>query len=94
MLANLRRKIGLTPGGMTPMPQGHGDPTMMAPPPFIDPSIVPPPPSGPFTMEELGMPWPHDRIGGMFSPSSIPLWLQEQVCLTSHFDSDSLSAGH
>lgn len=31
----------------------------------------------PFTMEELGFVWPSDR--GIFSPSAIPVWLQEQV---------------
>lgn len=75
MLANLRRKIGLTPSGMPP--QGmQGGPTeaMMGPPPtFIDPSIVPPPP---FTVEEVGA-WANDQR--MFNPAAIPLWLQEQV---------------
>ncbi|KAI8972188.1 hypothetical protein BD414DRAFT_469566 [Trametes punicea] len=84
MLANLRRKVGLTPSGMPPpgaagMPPtpsgpagGPGD-TMMAPPPtFIDPSIVPQPP---FTVEEVG-PWANDQR--MFNPATIPLWLQEQ----------------
>ncbi|OJT06995.1 Transcriptional activator of proteases prtT [Trametes pubescens] len=74
MLANLRRKIGLTPSGMPP--QGmQGGPTeaMMGPPPtFIDPSIVPPPP---FTVEEVGA-WANDQR--MFNPAAIPLWLQEQ----------------
>ncbi|KAI0355675.1 hypothetical protein OH77DRAFT_1520767 [Trametes cingulata] len=80
MLANLRRKVGLTPQGMpTPGaapgmgPGGPADPAMMAPPPaFIDPSIVPPPP---FTVEEVGA-WANDQR--MFNPASIPLWLQEQ----------------
>jgi hypothetical protein len=27
-------------------------------------------------MEELGFTWPNDR--GIFSPSAIPVWLQEQ----------------
>ncbi|OSD06688.1 hypothetical protein PYCCODRAFT_753896 [Trametes coccinea BRFM310] len=78
MLANLRRKVGLTPSGMPPpgapmgAAGGPGD-TLMAPPPaFIDPSIVPPPP---FTEAELG-PWANDQR--MFNPASIPLWLQEQ----------------
>ncbi|CAL1707147.1 unnamed protein product [Somion occarium] len=73
MLANLRRKIGLSSGGVNPM----GGTEMMAPPPFIDPSLVPAPPAPPpFTMEELGIPWPHSQA--IFSPSSIPVWLQEQ----------------
>jgi hypothetical protein len=67
MLANLRRKMGMVP---------PADPGLMVPP-FMDPSLVPPPPPQPFTMEELGVPsWANDR---MFSPSAIPLWLQEQV---------------
>ncbi|KAI9067532.1 hypothetical protein FKP32DRAFT_1683846 [Trametes sanguinea] len=77
MLANLRRKVGLTPSGMPPPgapmgPAGPGDAIMAPPPAFIDPSIVPPPP---FTEAELG-PWANDQR--MFNPNSIPLWLQEQ----------------
>ncbi|KAI0332321.1 hypothetical protein GY45DRAFT_1246853 [Cubamyces sp. BRFM 1775] len=85
MLANLRRKVGLSPAGMPPPhggmapggpagPGGGAGEAMMAPPPpaFIDPSIVPPPP---FTVEEVGA-WAHDQR--MFNPSTIPLWLQEQ----------------
>jgi len=30
----------------------------------------------PFTMEELGFAWPTER--GVFSPSIVPVWLQEQ----------------
>ena len=74
MLANLRRKVGMT---STPMAGGE----MMAgppAPPFTDPSLVPAPPvPPPFTMEELGVPWPHSQA--IFSPSSIPVWLQDQV---------------
>ncbi|KAI0686868.1 hypothetical protein C8T65DRAFT_676643 [Cerioporus squamosus] len=71
MLANLRRKVGLTAAGMPSLPPG-ADTAMMGPPSFIDPSIAPPPP---FTEQELG-PWAHDQR--IFNPSSIPLWLQEQ----------------
>ena len=74
MLANLRRKMGMAPPGML---QAQ-DPAMMVPP-FMDPSLVAPPPPPqpqPLTMEELGVPWSNER---MFSPSAIPLWLQEQV---------------
>lgn len=81
MLANLRRKVGLssvgnsaavTPGRDMPMPQSTEG--MMVPPGFVDTSGVAPP----FTMEELGFTaWPSDR--GAFNPSSIPAWLQEQV---------------
>ncbi|KAI0674849.1 hypothetical protein C8Q78DRAFT_504835 [Trametes maxima] len=86
MLANLRRKVGLglvappqqqqqqLAGAGPGQGQGPGD-AMMAgppPPPFLDPSIVPPPP---FTVEEVGA-WANDQR--IFHPSSIPLWLQEQ----------------
>jgi len=81
MLANLRRKMGFTSGGVTPM-TGGGDPSMPPPPPFLDPNLVnagpPVQPPPPLTLEELGMPWPTDRGAGIFSPSAIPLWLQEQ----------------
>lgn len=80
MLANLRRKLGLssigpagslTPGGST-MPMPPAD--VMVPPGFAEPGGVP----APLTMEELGFTaWPSDR--GAFNPSSIPAWLQEQV---------------
>ncbi|KAK7692589.1 hypothetical protein QCA50_004219 [Cerrena zonata] len=73
MLANLRRKVGMSSGGVTPM---SGD-MMSAAPPFLDPSLVTVPPvPPPFTMEELGVPWPHSQA--IFSPSSIPVWLQDQ----------------
>ncbi|KAH9485403.1 Transcriptional activator of proteases prtT [Psilocybe cubensis] len=75
MLANLRRKVGLRSGINTPIPT-------IPPPPFAENMVVSPtlfhdpamPP--PFTMEELGFAWPNDR--GIFSPTAIPLWLQEQ----------------
>lgn len=78
MLANLRRKVGMG-GTSTPAPT-------MPPPSFaqemiISPTIVDPAMPPPFTMEELGFVWPSDR--GIFSPSAIPLWLQEQVWLFS-----------
>ncbi|GJE94983.1 Zn(II)2Cys6 transcription factor [Phanerochaete sordida] len=72
MLANLRRKMGLAPSG-----HHAQDPALMVPP-FMDPALVPPPPPPPFTLEELGIgPWANTN-GGMFSPSAIPVWLQEQ----------------
>lgn len=77
MLANLRRKVGMITGGNTPVP------TM--PLPTIAESMIVSPTfevgagPQPFTMEELGFAWPSDR--GIFSPSAIPLWLQEQVCV-------------
>lgn len=89
MLANLRRKVGLTATGVLPpqnaqMPTTGGGPSDVpgqlmpgggpGPAAFnIDPSIAGPPP--PFTVEELG-PWAHDQR--MFNPQAIPLWLQEQ----------------
>ncbi|PPR07388.1 hypothetical protein CVT26_013704 [Gymnopilus dilepis] len=75
MLANLRRKVGMRSGISTPapaLPPPFAD-NMMVSPTFHDPSAMPPPP---ITMEEIGFTWPNDR--GTFSPSSIPLWLQEQ----------------
>jgi hypothetical protein len=62
---------------------GTNTPTPTMPPPsfaqdmIISPTIVDPAMPPPFTMEELGFVWPRDR--GIFSPSAIPLWLQEQV---------------
>lgn len=73
MLANLRRKVGLTPSGVPNlMSAPHGAEVIMAPPPYIDPNIGPPPH---FSAEDLAT-WA-DR--GVFSPSAIPIWLQEQV---------------
>ncbi|KZT29220.1 hypothetical protein NEOLEDRAFT_1057246 [Neolentinus lepideus HHB14362 ss-1] len=79
MLANLRRKMGLTigpphsPAAMPVPPSAEG---MFVSSNFIDPTIMP----QPFTMEELGFAWPagngSDR--GVFSPSAIPPWLREQ----------------
>jgi len=74
MLANLRRKMGMVPGGVMGPPPPPTDPTLMVPP-FMDPALVP----QPLTLEELGMsPWANGNNGGMFSPSAIPVWLQEQ----------------
>ncbi|KAF8893354.1 hypothetical protein BD779DRAFT_1505746 [Infundibulicybe gibba] len=75
MLANLRRKVGMASGLNTPNPTLPPPPfaeNMLTSTTFIDPAMPPP-----FTMEELGFVWPSgDR--GIFSPSAIPLWLQEQ----------------
>lgn len=46
----------------------------MGPPSYLDPNIVPPPPQ--FSLDDLSA-WSGDRVA--FSPSAIPLWLQEQV---------------
>ena len=82
MLVNLRRKVGLTTGTTTPIssmgPGPHQTESMVLPPPsFVDPTGVQPP----FTLEELGFPWSNQGHGSPanFSPSDIPLWLQEQV---------------
>lgn len=45
--------------------------SMVVSPTFADPA------QQPFTMEELGFAWPTER--GVFSPSIVPVWLQEQV---------------
>ncbi|KAJ7346618.1 hypothetical protein DFH08DRAFT_868806 [Mycena albidolilacea] len=76
MLAHLRRKVGLQSGINTPVPTMPPPPLLadgrlIVSPSFIDPTVPPP-----FTMEELGFQWPNDR--GIFSPSAIPVWLQEQ----------------
>jgi len=74
MLANLRRKIGMSSGMQTPqppMPVPQGAENVLVPPSYIDPTIVP----APITMQELGFAWPSER--GIFSPSAIPTWLQE-----------------
>lgn len=83
MLANLRRKVGLGSGINTPVPTMPPPPLLadgrlIVSPTFIDPTMPPP-----FTMEELGFQWPSDR--GIFSPSAIPVWLQEQVRFSSFF---------
>ncbi|KAF8590908.1 hypothetical protein K439DRAFT_1116990 [Ramaria rubella] len=76
MLANLRRKVGLASHTHTPQP-AHAQPVTnpdgtLVVPSFVEGTAVLPP----LTMEELGFAWPAD--GGIFSPSSIPVWLQEQ----------------
>ena len=91
MLANLRRKVGMATGPPpTPVPGMHngGPEPMVLTPSFVEPGApvpggVPPPPP-PFTMEELGFPWPGNVVAN-FSPSDIPVWLQEQVRTFSSF---------
>lgn len=76
MLANLRRKVGLSLAPPPPpptMPLPAGAENMLVPPSYVDPTVVP----APMTMEELGFAWPSER--GIFSPSAIPAWLQEGV---------------
>jgi len=77
MLANLRRKVGMIAGlsaPMTNMPPSTMADGIVGPAPgsYVDAAGV----SAPFTMEELGFAWPSDRA--TFSPSAIPLWLQEK----------------
>ncbi|KAJ7072325.1 hypothetical protein C8F01DRAFT_1103486 [Mycena amicta] len=70
------RKVGLNSGISTPVPT-------MPPPPLladgrliVSPTYIDPTLPAPFTLEELGFQWPNER--GIFSPSAIPVWLQEQ----------------
>jgi len=86
MLANLRRKVGLASGISTPVPMNPPPSfaeNMIVSPTFQDPAMPPP-----FTMEELGFVWPNDR--SIFSPSAIPIWLQEQVCRLDNSSSPNL----
>ncbi|KAI0000426.1 hypothetical protein BJV77DRAFT_1058039 [Russula vinacea] len=79
MLANLRRKMGLThPGGpgdamvLGGQPQGQ---------PFADPhaQIAAPQQPPPITMEELGLHFPQGAPAPpALHPADIPVWLQEQ----------------
>ncbi|KAF8499894.1 hypothetical protein F5888DRAFT_1793816 [Russula emetica] len=79
MLANLRRKMGLThPGGpgdamvLGGQPQGQ---------PFADPhgQMTAPQQPPPITMEELGLHFPQGApVPPPLHPADIPVWLQEQ----------------
>lgn len=82
-LANLRRKIGLVSNNahcahMTSNVAGgsaggpSSDNLLVATGQFQTTTPV----TGPFTVEELGFNWPADW--GSISPSSLPLWIQEQ----------------
>ncbi|KAF8532542.1 hypothetical protein JB92DRAFT_2688064 [Gautieria morchelliformis] len=78
MLANLRRKVGLASHSHTPQPVSgqpatDTDGTLVVPPNFVGNAATTLPP---LTTEDLGFVWPAE--GGIFSPSSIPVWLQEQ----------------
>ena len=82
MLANLRRKVGLasrshTPQALGTQPATTPDGTLVAPSPFVENVPTDPTSLSPLAMEELGFVWPADS--GIFSPSSIPVWLQEKV---------------
>ena len=62
---------------------GMAAPIQNLPPPLLPEGMVGPyvdthaMGQAPLTMEELGFSWPGDR--GMFNPSTIPLWIREQV---------------
>lgn len=79
MLANLRRKVGMAhPSSSLNMPP----PSSMLEGMVVSPTFGADPNHNqgqqPFTLEELGFAWPTER--GVFSPSIVPVWLQEQVC--------------
>jgi hypothetical protein len=80
MLANLRRKVGMSGGINTSVPTmpppSFAENMVVSPTNISDPSLPPP-----FTMEELGFAWPNE--GSFFSPAAIPPWLQEQVLYLS-----------
>lgn len=76
MLANLRRKtVRANPPGQPPqMLQGsdnNGTGMMYDAPPHPPPQLQPVPTS----LEDFGFSWPD----GVFSPTNIPMWLQEAV---------------
>ncbi len=90
MIVNLRRKVGLATGQQTPI---HRDHDLTAPPAnsihldpshFNDPSMagdalstVPTQASlPPIRIQDLDLSWPNHM---MFSPTTIPMWLQETV---------------
>ncbi|KIO30710.1 hypothetical protein M407DRAFT_20239 [Tulasnella calospora MUT 4182] len=67
MLANLRRKIGMQSIQPTPTMGGPGDSLVG---PYGDPQ---PQATTNFSLEDFGFSWPD----GVFSPTNIPMWLQE-----------------
>lgn len=82
MIVNLRRKVGLATGQQTPIPRddlANGGTVssggMMGDVSF-DPHAHPLPP---MTLEDLDFNWPSDLP--VFSPTSIPTWLQETVSI-------------
>ena len=83
MLANLRRKLGLVAshnadGSHNAPPLPGGSTTGGQPPrsPLDATGHFQHPVAGPFTAEELGLNWPAGW--GSISPSSLPVWIQEQ----------------
>lgn len=81
MLANLRRKMGLSTAGRStpigPMSLQNNDSMILSPSFVPEGGRTPITGAAPFTMEELGFAWPSDW--GTISPSAIPPWLQEQA---------------
>ncbi len=71
MLANLRRKIGMASLGPTPPIAPTGEALMG---PYGEPQQANNA-TAPFSLEEFGFSWPD----GVFSPTNIPMWLQEAV---------------
>ncbi|KAG8999994.1 hypothetical protein FRB94_008806 [Tulasnella sp. JGI-2019a] len=72
MLANLRRKIVRANLAVQPAPMLQGSDTngmLYDAPPHPPPQLQPPPTS----LEDFGFSWPD----GVFSPTNIPMWLQE-----------------
>ncbi|KAG8778361.1 hypothetical protein FRC12_025007 [Ceratobasidium sp. 428] len=67
MLANLRRKIGMTTPGMQPDPPNPIDVSGVV----YDANLAG---MGAGVLDEMAFVWPADS---MFSPTNIPLWLQE-----------------
>lgn len=84
MLANLRRKMGLSHPHQPPiLPQSYHDPSQPQPqnPPqrANQQDMITSASAGqlpPMTIDNLGFTWPADLL---FSPTNIPLWIQEVV---------------
>ncbi|KAG8684242.1 hypothetical protein FRC09_015514 [Ceratobasidium sp. 395] len=75
MLANLRRKIGMTTPGMQPDPPNPIDVSGVV----YDANLAG---MGAGVLDEMAFVWPADS---MFSPTNIPLWLQEAVSISFSF---------
>lgn len=90
MLTNLRRKLGLAtqhshiPQPVNAPPTTNRDGPLAVPSNFVDSATTLPP----MSMDEKGFTWSADS--GIFGPSSIPLWLQEQVCSLQCCSTDEL----
>ncbi|QRV93837.1 Fungal Zn(2)-Cys(6) binuclear cluster domain [Ceratobasidium sp. AG-Ba] len=74
MLTNLRRKIGMTTPALQPG-DAPGQPAPAAPIDMVyDANLAAAASMGGNVLDEMGFVWPADS---MFSPTNIPLWLQE-----------------